>query len=254
VYRAIFTKLAEWYALGSPVLGSIQFVLKMKSLSKIYELFTFYHIFEELIRDNWVFAKSAPHPEFGEFMIKTAVFMKGAETITVDYEPMIGKLGNATRHGDLVDVAHRSSAERPYWMPDFVLKWEKGVDFGYLILDAKYSGVNSVRQYAIPAIYSKYYEGTAVYNAVQRNTSSAAIVAVIAVYALEWNTPRYISKWEYQGIFSATPRIPAIGGIGLMTDNDEFFRECFSKLIGMTRQCCGVSSPPSNDLRLVEVA
>lgn len=253
VYRAVFTQLANWYALGSPAMGNIQFMLKMKSLSKIYELFTFFHIFEEFTRAGWTLVRSVPHPEFGDFMTKTAVFTKGAETMTVDYEPVIEKLSNATRHGDLIDVAHRPSAERPYWTPDFVLKWESGKNFGYIILDAKYSGANSVRQYAIPAIYSKYYEGTAVYDAGKRFASSAAIVAVVAVYALEWNTPHYISKWDYQGIFSKTPRIPAIGGLGLMTDNDAFFRECFSKLIEITRQCCSATASITNDQRTVEL-
>jgi len=254
VYRAVFTQLADWYALGAPATGNIQFMLKMKSLSKIYELFTFYHIFEELIHADWTLLQSTPHPEFGAFMTKTAVFTKGEETITVDYEPVIEKLSNATRHSDLIDVAHRSSAERPFWTPDFVLKWEKGEEFGYIILDAKYSSANSVRQYAIPAIYSKYYEGTAVYDANRRNASSAAIVAVVAVYALEWNKPHYISKWEYQGIFSSTPRIPAIGALGLMTDNDDFFRECFSKLIEMTRQCSSAFPLSFNEQRGAIVA
>ncbi|WP_298412906.1 hypothetical protein [Janthinobacterium sp.] len=235
VYRALFTQLADWYSLGAPAIGKIQFMLKMKSLSKIYELFTFYHIFEEFSRSGWTVSDSIAHPEYGDFMTQTVVFSKGLEKITVQYEPIIEKINRNTKHGDLIDVAHRHSAERPYWTPDFVLKWENINEHRYIILDAKYSTANSVRQYAIPAIYSKYYEGTAVFDARSGLASSSNIVAVVAVYALEWNNPSYISKWEYQGIFSNVPRIPAIGGMGLMTDNDILFKRCLNRMLELTR-------------------
>ncbi|MYM84155.1 hypothetical protein GTP44_19645 [Duganella sp. FT50W] len=235
VYRALFTQLADWYSLGAPAIGKLQFMLKMKSLSKIYELFTFYHIFEEFSSTGWLVIDSTAHPEYGDFMTKTVVFSKNSEKITVQYEPIVEKLNTNTRHGDLIDVAHRHSAEHPYWTPDFVLKWETAEQHRYVILDAKYSTANSVRQYAIPAIYSKYYEGTAVFDARNGFASSANIVAVVAVYALEWNNPNYISKWESQGIFSNVPRIPAIGGMGLMTDNDALFRRCLNRILDLTR-------------------
>lgn len=235
VYRALFTQLADWYSLGAPATGQIQFMLKMKSLSKIYELYTFYHIFEEFYRSNWALVESEAHPEYGEFMTKSVVFRKGAEQVTVQYEPLIGRLSSGATDGELIDVGHRPSADRPYWTPDFVLKWEKAGVRRYVILDAKYSSANSVRQYAIPAIYSKYYEGTAVYDEKNGFSSSAPIIAVLAIYALEWGTPSYLSKWEYQGIFSSVPRLPAVGGVGLMTDNDAFFRRCFNRILEMVR-------------------
>lgn len=235
VYRALFAQLAEWYSLGAPAIGKIQFMLKMKSLSKIYELFTFYHVFDEFSKNGWAVIDSLSHPEYGDFMAHTVVFSKDAEKITIQYEPIIEKLSKNTRHGDLIDVAHRHTAERPYWTPDFVLRWERGDELRYIILDAKYSTANSVRQYAIPALYSKYYEGTAVFDARNGLASSSNIIAVIAVYALEWNNPNYLSKWDYQGIFSNVPRIPAIGGMGLMTDNDVLFRRCLNRILELTR-------------------
>lgn len=235
VYRALFTQLAEWYSLGVPATGRIQFMLKMKSLSKIYELYTFYHIFGEFIANGWSISDSTPHPEYGEFMTKNVVFSKDEEKVSVQYEPIIEKFNDNTEDGDLIDVAHRHTAEHPYWTPDFVLKLENGSSRKYIILDAKYSNANSVRQYAIPSIYSKYYEGTAVFDATNGLASSTNIIAVIAVYALEWNNPNYISKWENQGIFSNLPRLPAIGAMGLMTDNDKLFRNCLNKILDLAR-------------------
>ena len=239
IYRSLYSQISDWYALGTPDLGTIRFLMKMKSLSKIYELFTFYHIFEELSRTGWNLVSSIPHPEFGEYMPRSAQFTKEQEGLNIEYEPTITKFGPNTRSGDLVDVAHSPNANHPYWTPDFVLKWLCNDELRYFILDAKYSTASSVRQYALPSIYSKYYEGTAVYDKQSHSTSSLPIKAVIAVYALEWNNPSFISKWEYQGLNSALPRIPVIGGIGLMTENDTFFNKSLGRIFELARTSPG---------------
>lgn len=240
VYRSLYTQIADWYSLGTPDIGAIRFLMKMKSLSKIYELFTFYHLFEEISRSGWSLITSTPHPEFGEYMPCMVQFAKDEELLTVEYEPVIKKFGVDTRSGDLIDVAHSPNAERPYWTPDFVLKWISEEELRYFILDAKYSSASSVRQYSIPTIYSKYYEGTAVYDKANQTASSSPIKAVVAIYALAWNNPSFISKWEYQGINSKLPRIPIVGGVGLMTDNDAFFSSSLAKIFEIGKKSPGL--------------
>ena len=235
IYRSLYGQIADWYAMGVPVIGGVQFMMKLKSLSKIYEIFTFYHLLEEILLRGWKLVSAIPHPDFGEYMPCSVTFNMNDENLTVDYEPKIKRLSTDTKNMELIDVVHSANAQYPFWTPDFVLRWDAFGFVRYIILDAKYSNSNSVRKYAIPDLYEKYYEGTAVYDSFNKVALSSPITAVLAVFAIDDRSSNYISKWPYQGIFSPTPRLPAIGGVGLMLDNSEYFSLCLARLFELSR-------------------
>jgi hypothetical protein len=235
VYRALFTQLADWYAIGAPNLGNVQFMMKLKSLSRIYELFALYQVLETVVDRGWTLVDVAEHPEFGGYVPQVVSFAAGDDRLVVQYEPTIGIFGKETQDHDLIDVYHRASDLNPYFKPDFVLRLEVGGVVRYLIFDAKYSTAGSVVAHAIPKLKLKYYDGMAVYDAARNVLTNEPIVAVMAIYALDNNAARDLSYWPRQSVFNTPPRLPAVGGVGLVTDQADLFRRFFDRVLELAR-------------------
>lgn len=113
------------------------------------------------------------------------------------------------------------------------MKLEGNGKNSYLILDAKYSTLSTVREKHIPKLCEKYYIGMAVYDGVLNLSTNKYILGVIAIYSLDMRSNSYLSYWYHQGIYSRIPRIPIVGGIGLMTDNDDDFKRAMKKIFNL---------------------
>ena len=75
-YRNIFSKLFEWYNLGNPDLGINKNLVKLRSTSKIYELFCLYNFVESLYKSGWIVLKSKQHSFFKNFIPEYVKFQK----------------------------------------------------------------------------------------------------------------------------------------------------------------------------------
>lgn len=236
VYRDIYAQLATWYALGAPALGSVHFLLKLRSLSKIFELYTLFHAIEELQRLGWVGETIQGHPEFGEQVPQSITFAQGEDRLTMMYEPKILPPSDSLRHMQLVDMRHTGSGDRSLWTPDYVLRLARPGYVRYLILDAKYSKRDTVENYSLPSLYEKYYRDMAVYDLDAQVFTSVPILGVFAIYALNSGTRGHLEFWKGRGLFAQVPRLPAIGGIGLTIDQDSEFREALSAALTIARK------------------
>lgn len=235
LYRTLFTQLYEWYELGEPALEGLRFLMKLKSLSKIYELFTWYHLIQHLVDEQWSLVAAEPHASLGTFVPSKVKFASGGLRLELSYEPVINVWKIGAEDQSLVDVYHSSESKHPYWTPDFVLRFELEGTVRYVILDAKYSTAASVREFHIPALFDKYYLGMAVYDKTAGITTSSSITGVMVVYSLDTRSASYISQWKRQGPNSRVPRVPMIGGFGLMVDNDVLFRETLRSVVNITK-------------------
>lgn len=243
IYRMLFTQLSSWYELGTPSITGIKFLMKLKSLSKIYEIFVLFHLIEELCRQGWKIKEAIPHNTMGEYIPSKVMLKHGEDQMTLQYEPIIKLWGSTTAHMDLIDIGHHPNAANPYWTPDFVLKLEVRNVVRYLILDAKYSTRGSVKDYHIPALFEKYYVAMAAYDAINETVTHTPIVGVFAVFSLDERSASYISKWSRHGINHSLPRIPMVGGIGLMTDNVELFNDSLATAMGVLRKTISTTGP-----------
>lgn len=239
IYRSLFTQLVSWYALGQPSLGGLNFLMKLKSLSKIYELFVFFHLLDYLQQEGWNIIRAKPHQFMGEYLPSVVFLEKSGGNLTVEYERQINPFNKETQHRDLIDVYHKKNWSYAYYNPDFVLKLEVDRETRYLILDAKYSTSNTVRDNHIPRLFEKYYLGIAVYDRDLNLAVSNQIMGVIAIYSLDMRSNTYISYWSNQGIYSRLPRIPMVGGIGLMTENSDEFKNAMKTVLSLMEK--GVS-------------
>ncbi|MFM0320167.1 hypothetical protein PQR36_35195 [Paraburkholderia nemoris] len=235
LYRTLFTQLYEWYDLGEPVLDGIRFLMKLRSLSKIYELFTLFHLMQYFVDEQWSLVSARPHPEMGTYVPSSVTFSQGEVKLTLSYEPVVNVWDVGCDDQMLVDVYHGPGWRNPYWTPDFVMRFEVRGMVRYVILDAKYSTAGSVREFHIPALFEKYFLGMAVYDKEAGITSSSSITGVMAVYSLDTRSASYISHWRRQGPSAKIPRVPMIGGFGLMVDNDSLFKETLRSVISVTR-------------------
>lgn len=236
VYRLLFNQLHHWYQLGEPTLGGLQFLMKLKSLSKLYELFVFFHLIEELYDLGWAIEDAVPHQSMGEFVPKKVSFRKADDRVSIEYEPVIATWNSNTEHMDLVDVGHKTTSDNPYWTPDYVMKFEFSGAVRYVILDAKYSTRASVREHHIPNIFSKYYIATGVYDEFNKIITHAPIIGVFAVYSLADQNASFLPRWSQHGIQHSLPRIPMVGGIGLMTDNSDLFKSSLASTIEIAQR------------------
>lgn len=225
VYRDLYVELAGWYSLGAPALGSVHFLLKLRSLSKIFELYALFHIIETLQSLGWVGETMQAHPDFGEHVPLTLTLTRGEERLSLSYEQQIRPPGTQLRDMELFDLRHTGTGNRSLWTPDYVLRLSRGAQVRYLVLDAKYSRRDTVANYALPTLYEKYYRDLAVYDAARHVFSSVPILGVFAVYALAGGERGLLDFWPGKGLFAQIPRIPMVGGIGLTVDHDSEFRD-----------------------------
>ena len=239
VYRDLYSHLIKWYDLGSPWLNGVNFLLKLRSLHTIFEIFTLFHLIEEISRQGWNGENLVAREDYGCEVPSSITFSLGADRLTLQYEPVINLWSKNSAHMDLVDVSHVQNDRYPYWKPDFVLRFSRGDAVRYLIFDAKYSRRSTVRKYGLPDIVDKYFRCTAVYDAVNGTLASENIVGVFAVFALGEHGSHYLNMWNGNGPHENVVRLPMAGGIGLMIDNDLTFSRYVAAAMATTRRTLG---------------
>lgn len=250
IYRDVFGDLVNWYKLGSPSLDGINFLMKLKSMAKIFELFVLFHLFDELLRQGWRCEFMAPKANMAGSVPDTITFALGDERLTVTYEPTIVPHTDSTRHMELADMNHRADDERRYYTPDFVLRLSRGNAVRYLILDAKYSRRGSVIKHSLPKLLYKYCNGLAAFDANNGIYTSEPIVGVFAVYALDQHGSHYANFWNGHAPMNPVVRLPMLGGIGLMIDNDTHFNRYIAAALAIARRLLGQNHPSASTIAL----
>jgi hypothetical protein len=233
VYRVLFSQLAIWYELGSPSFGANHFLMKLKSLSKIYELYSLFHILEQMLASGWTGLQIKSHPDLGEYIPQEVTLRRGDVVATVSYEPIIRPLNAYTAgHFDLVDVAHRKpNAEYNYWNPDYVIRLDTAAgNTKYLIIDAKYSTESIVRSIHLPGVIDKYYWGMSVHNATKKSYSNDPIAAVLVIYPLGVNSS-FIRYGKRTAVGSTQFPLPVVGATGLTIEAEHSFNKVMTDVI-----------------------
>lgn len=225
VYRALYTHLAHWYSLGDPSFGASNFLMKLKSLSKIYEIYSLFHLLEHMLSNGWVGIEVTSDPELGEFIPREVRMKLGEIVATVSYEPKISPLNSfQARHLDLVDVAHRKPlADFNYWQPDFVIRLDSvNGKTKYIILDAKYTTEYTAKFARLPDVVDKYFWGMSVFDEERGEYSNEHIAAVLVVYPLGIRS-KYIPYGRRLGLGDKYLPLPVIGAVGLSIDAENSF-------------------------------
>lgn len=195
-YKNIFKKLLNWYDLGTPSLGANENLIKIRSISKIYEIFCLYTIIDIIYRNGWSVISTKEHPTFKNFIPNEIEFYKKNYTLEFFYEKTINIFSEAkNKHFDLVYLDHQKTSNYKYYTPDFIIKVTKSnQDIRYFIFDAKYSDINTLVKFkVIDELYRKYYTNIAIFDINRSVFSSEKIHSVIALNPFG---KKKVKKWH----------------------------------------------------------
>ena len=217
-YRNIFSKLFDWYNLGDPDIGINKNLIKLRSTSKIYEMFCLYIFIESIYKSGWIVLKSKQHTFFKNFIPEYIKFQKDDNVLELFYEKTINPVSNESQHNDLVYLDHKKASDSRYYTPDFIFK-KTNIDgeVKYFIFDSKYSSSLTLEKYKVlDELYRKYYTNLAVFNITDMKLDSNNILSVVAVHPFGKNS---LSKWN------SIPNIrifPIVESLKLDTNNNSF--------------------------------
>ena len=249
VYKILFVQLNRWYELGTPNMDVIDFLMKLKSMSKIYEIVTWFQLIHSVQLQGWTLESFEPHETMGSGMPSSLVFRQGHETLMLQYEPLIARPSAGMAHMDLVDMWHYESARSAFWQPDFVMRLTSGNTCRYLILDAKFSSRRTLQVHSvIDRLFNKYFELTAVYDAQSNTLSNAFIMGIFAVYPPGEKKCTYVPMWasEYLNSSQRPTRLPMVGEIGLIIGDQQLFNQTLASAMTVLRRTLPEAAIPSS--------
>jgi hypothetical protein len=222
-YRSIFSELFLWYNLGKPDLSTLDFLIKLRSLSKLYEIFSYIIINKTILEDGWGL----------KILDNDFCFEKNNKKINIYYEKKIRPYNKVTKfyNNELIDISRRKSLHNDLWWykPDFILELSQDKYSVYIILDAKYSSKSSVKEYHLKDIIDKYLLNIRVFNKNINKLDNDKILYICAVYPenMESNS-KYYSYWNNKIDSNEIKMYPLAGMIPLSPKNENIF-EIFLK-------------------------
>lgn len=214
-YLTVYRQLDEWYSLGSPNIGIDHNLTKIRSASKIYELFTLYMIIDTLHIRGWDIINSIKHETFKNFIPSQVDLRKDNIVLNVFYERKISGFTKETQHNELIALNKNNPRSKyNYYHPDYIIVKNHENNVSYFILDAKYSSSNTLRKYGeLDNLYRKYFSNFAVYNKFNNTLDKQAIKSVNAIHPFG---DHRLKKWP-----PSLPRIiPNISTILLSKDKN----------------------------------
>lgn len=232
LYRTLYEQLQRWYELGSPSLEGRIFLIKLRSLSKIFEYFSLFKLFDYFVERDWVLSDVRTNQQFDALIPVSLSFQRNGVSITIEHEPKIFPLNSDSAHFDLVDVKH-SNASGISWWPDFTLRLSSNNIVHYFILDAKYSTSRVVRERHLPHLYDKYFSDMAVYDARRNVLDHGAILGVLAIFPWQ-NHAKTLTSWRwapYSLTSNRAIRLPIIAGMPLSPDSNDVFVFALDKML-----------------------
>lgn len=236
VYRRLFEQLHEWYKLGEPVLNGQNYLLKLRSISKIYEFVALFKLLDFLHENNWQTAESEWAVDL-EFVPSRVVFKRDNLKLTLYYETKIYPFSANTKHADLVDTKHANASwEYNYWSPDFVLRLDnmENAKTVYLILDAKCSSSGTVERTHLPTLVEKYFMNMAVYDANQQTLKQDTILGVIALFSDKDGdsvAPIYLTNGRKFGIDKKPIKFPIVTGVSVLVQSTQSTHQVFNRIL-----------------------
>lgn len=183
VYRNIFEQYSRWYSLGRPNIDNELFLIKLRSLSKIFEFFVLFRLFDYFIGCGWQIEDFSLDEKLEKLIPNVITFGRSGTKLTLSYEPSVYKFSENTRHMALVKIDHPEYMGNR-WTPDYTICFKNEVDslVRYIILDAKYSNPYWVETVHVRKIFDKYYDHMAVFDEYKYLISRENILGVFAIF------------------------------------------------------------------------
>lgn len=171
-YQKIYVVIKEWFESGNYDFTIENMILSFNDASQIYEYYILLNINEFLIQNKFkltdslktVYSTSKNSLYTNTDFENTFIFNKNDVQVTVFYQPVISSkkkyynhLLGLYRNNNISYYEGNSDYHTSYYYtPDYVIKINKNNKNKYIILDAKFSSVNTVLKYSFSKIAYKY--------------------------------------------------------------------------------------------------
>ena len=160
-YRLCYECMVKWFKLGDYSFDHINYLFKLKTLSRIFEYFCLIKFQMALIECGYKLQEASrveyDTEEYAEDINNKYVFDGNGSKLVLLYEPHIW-VNKVNAETNLYSTGYNflKCKWNDKWTPDFILKISNNEKDYYFILDAKYSNANNVRKRYIPELVLKY--------------------------------------------------------------------------------------------------
>lgn len=165
-YRKIYKVIKDWFESGNYNLCNEKMLLTFSTASQIYEYYVLLKI-NNYIKENGYDLKLSrkykyslsKNSRYKNTMFKnTFIFKKQKNEVSIYYQPVIYIDHQVNEIGLFRNNNISLSNEKSYYYtPDFIIKIKKEQKSHYIILDAKWSSLESVINYSFKDIVYKYF-------------------------------------------------------------------------------------------------
>ena len=173
-YKQLYDCMNEWLKQADVGLQNQNQILGLKKMSEIYEFYVLLKLIRYAINKGYeltdsyrtIYEFSRNHLYKNTLHNNTFVLIKGDETATIYYQPVIYGgyddpnygIGLYRNNTICLDKDSEDSHYGEYYTPDYVIKYQNPNYSGarYFILDAKYMTKDNVLKYQLPKLSFKY--------------------------------------------------------------------------------------------------
>lgn len=171
-YNRIFVAISQWFTYGIYNLEKENFMLSFIKISDLYESYVLIKLIKHFRKHGYTLenTKKCCYPLLPRWKYKntecqnTFVFSDIQRRVTLYYQPVIYDSDSREVNGlglyrnNTISLTYDDSDEcrRRYYVPDYVIKVENDGSERYLILDAKFSSLSTVRNNYVSDLSFKY--------------------------------------------------------------------------------------------------
>lgn len=226
-YRLCYEYILKWFEQGEYSFDNIDYIFRMKNLSKIFEYLCLIRIQEAFVEKGYKLLLFDRIKYFEKNAVDTInnkyEFGNSKYRIILYYEPYL----YCDKFYDEIQIYSTGfnfskgkwSAE--YWNPDFLIKIESDFQTYYYVLDAKFSNYRNVRKYHIKELILKY--GTQL---ASKDKSFSEIIGVGALYLDNKGSIDYFKRY-----YNHTRSFPLFFCIDIGEGSENNFADNLEKLL-----------------------
>lgn len=181
-YRLIYEQIIRWFQFGIYDFSREDFILPMLQSNKLYEYYVLLKLYNYFERKGFHVYDTKDHKYDEQYDADRLIYATSENTflfknettstdLTLYYEPIIHGGKNKRVGENNVGLFRNLSfafEDKPndkskwkitqsnYYHPDYVIKIRKGDHCHYIILDAKFSDIQTVRKYSVRKLLYKY--------------------------------------------------------------------------------------------------
>lgn len=229
-YRMCYECMIKWFEAGDYTFDHLNYLFKLKTLSRIFEYFCLIKIQKAIVLCGYVLQESNrivyDEEDDAEEINNRYIFTGNDYELVLLYEPSIwvDKINDGI---NLYSTGYNFSKGKwnEKWTPDFVIKVSCNHRDYYYILDAKYSNFINVKKRYIPKLVLKYSTQIA-----SKDKFFSDVIGVAAIYPGDEDKMYFFKK---NAVGSNKPSLPKYFSMAVVggESGDNIFKERLKELL-----------------------